>query len=79
MVAAGVAVGVGAADGAPDGKLDGGPRGDLDGDLPGDQDGDGAVAGVGADHASSWRRDFTGADALSAVLSVVRGGRAGFS
>ena len=45
----------------------------------GDLDGDGVAAGDGADHVSSWRRDFTEADVSSGVLSLARGDRVGFS
>jgi hypothetical protein len=74
MAAAGTAVdGAGVVGGAPDGARAGDPPGDLDGDPPGDLDGD------GADRVSSRRQDFTDADVSSGVLSVARGGRAGFS
>lgn len=63
--------GAGVVDGAPDGALAGGPLGDLDGD--------GVAAGDGADHVSSWGRDFTEADVWSGVLSLARGDRVGFS
>lgn len=68
-VAAGtVAVGDGvAADGVPAGGLAGG------------RDGDGVAVGDGADHDSSWRRDFMAADVSSGVLFPVRGDRVGFS
>ncbi|MGB7858344.1 MAG: hypothetical protein WBL48_20875 [Pseudolabrys sp.] len=45
----------------------------------GDLDGDGVAVGDGADHVSSWRRDFTEADVSSGVLSLARGDRVGFS
>jgi hypothetical protein len=35
--------------------------------------------GMGRDHVSSWRRDFTEADVSSGVLSLARGDRVGFS
>ena len=63
--------GAGVVDGAPDGALAGGPLGDLDGD--------GVAVGDGADHVSSWRRDFMEADVSSGVLSLARGDRVGFS
>jgi len=43
--------------------------------LAGDPDGDGVA--VGADQLSSWRRDFTEADASCGVLFLARGDRAG--
>jgi hypothetical protein len=63
--------GTGVVDGALDGALAGGPLGDLDGD--------GVAVGDGADHVSSWRRDFMAADVSSGVLSLVHGDRVGFS
>lgn len=76
-----VVAGAGVVDGAPDGARAGGPLGDLGGDPPGDLDGDllGDLDGDGADRVSSRRQDFTDADVSSGVLSVDRGGRAGFS
>jgi hypothetical protein len=49
------------------------------GELAGDPDGDGIAVGDGADHVSSWRRDFMAADVSSDVLSLVRGDLDGFS
>jgi len=64
--------GVGVADGAQVGVADGAPVGDPDGDLDGDGVGD------GADQVSSWRRDFTAADASCGVGFPARGDRVGF-
>jgi hypothetical protein len=69
-----VVAGVGAVDGHPGGEL----VGDLVGDLAGEA-GDGVAAGVGVDHVSLWRRDFTGEDASFGDSFQVRGARAGFS
>jgi len=44
--------------------------------LAGDPDGDGVAVGDGVP-LSSWRRDFTAADASSGVLFPARGDRAG--
>jgi hypothetical protein len=60
--------GAGVVDGAQvGGALAGDPDGDLDGDGVGD----------GVHQVSSWRQDFTEADASSGVLSLARGDRAG--
>lgn len=69
---AGVVVAAGTVDGvAADGVLAGG--------LAGDRDGGGVAVGDGADHDSSWRRDFTAADVGYDVLPLVRGDLVGFS
>ena len=44
--------------------------------LAGDPDGDGVAVGDGVP-LSSWRRDFTAADASSGVLFPARGARVG--
>ena len=59
--------GAGVAHGALDGALVWDPVGDLDGDGVGD----------GVHPVSSWRRDFTEADASSGVGSPARGDRVG--